>query len=53
MDAKRLLEATGADAVMSSEGLLEDPSLFDENLIPMDQLTGEEVGHVSSNVWLI
>ncbi|CAN0457133.1 unnamed protein product, partial [Ascophyllum nodosum] len=27
-DAESLLEATGADAVMSSEGLLEDPSLF-------------------------
>lgn len=50
-DAIRLLEATGADAVMSSEGLLEDPSLFDENLTPMDQLTGDEVGCLSSNVW--
>ena len=42
-DAESLLEATGADAVMSSEGLLEDPSLFDESLTPMDQLRGEAV----------
>lgn len=49
-DAIRLLEATGADAVMSSEALLEDPSLFDEKLTPMDQLAGEEVSCVSSNV---
>lgn len=42
-DAERLLEATGADAVMSSEGLLEDPSLFDSNLPPMDELQGIEV----------
>lgn len=43
-DAERLLEATGADAVMSSEGLLEDPGLFDRDLTPMDQLEGVEVG---------
>lgn len=42
-DAERLLVATGADAVMSSEGLLEDPSLFDAELAPMDQLQGVEV----------
>ncbi|CAM9673691.1 unnamed protein product [Discosporangium mesarthrocarpum] len=44
-DAARALEETGADAVMSSEALLEDPSLFDEALIPMDELRGLEVAH--------
>lgn len=43
-DAEQLLEATGADAVMSSEGLLEDPALFDGTLTPMNQLQGVEVG---------
>lgn len=42
-DAEQLLQATGADAVMSSEGLLEDPSLFDKTLIPMYELQGVEV----------
>ncbi|CAM9549783.1 unnamed protein product [Ectocarpus sp. 12 AP-2014] len=44
-DAERLLEATGADAVMSSEGLLENPALFDNDLIPMEELQGVEVAH--------
>lgn len=42
-DADRLLHETGADAVMSSEGLLEDPSLFDTSLPPLCQLQGIEV----------
>lgn len=45
-DAERLLEETGADAVMSSEGLLEDPGLFDRSLTPMEELQGVEVGRV-------
>lgn len=45
-DADRLLEETGADAVMSSEGLLEDPSLFDRNLDSLDELQGVEVSLV-------
>ncbi|CAM9162776.1 unnamed protein product [Choristocarpus tenellus] len=44
-DVGRLLRATGADAVMSSEALLEDPSLFDNNLAPLDQLQGLKVAH--------
>lgn len=44
-DAERLLKATGADAVMSSEGLLENPSLFDPNMVPLDELRGIEVSH--------
>lgn len=48
-DAERLLEFTGADAVMSSEGLLEDPSLFDRDLTPLGQLEGIEVRwHIKS-----
>ena len=43
-DAERLLEETGADAVMSSEGLLENPGLFDRNWKPMEELQGVEVG---------
>lgn len=43
LDAERLLEATGADAVMSSEGLLEDPALFDADITPMHELQGIEV----------
>lgn len=42
-DAEQLLEVTGADAVMSSEGLLEDPSLFDRDSTPLDDLEGVEV----------
>lgn len=42
-DAERLLRETGADAVMSSEGLLENPGLFDESLTPMEELEGVEV----------
>lgn len=42
-DAQQLLEATGADAVMSSEALLEDPALFDGSLTPMHELQGVEV----------
>lgn len=45
-DAERLLEETGADAVMSSEGLLENPALFDSDLIPMEELQGVEVWRV-------
>lgn len=52
-DAERLLEATGADAVMSSEGLLEDPSLFDRSLPPMDQLQGVEVLSTLRCVYII
>eukprot|EP00903_Cladosiphon_okamuranus_P009585 g9125.t2 len=44
-DADRLLEETGADAVMSSEGLLENPGLFDRNWAPMEELQGVEVAH--------
>lgn len=44
-DAEQLLEVTGADAVMSSEGLLEDPSLFDRDSTPLDDLEGVEVAH--------
>lgn len=43
-DAERLLEETGADAVMSSEGLLENPGLFDRDWAPMEELQGVEVG---------
>lgn len=43
-DAERLLRETGADAVMSSEGLLENPALFDGKLTPMEELQGVEVG---------
>lgn len=43
-DAERLLEETGADAVMSSEGLLENPALFDRTIKPMEELQGVEVG---------
>lgn len=43
-DAERLLAETGADAVMSSEGLLENPGLFDRNWTPMEELQGVEVG---------
>lgn len=42
-DAERLLEVTGVDAVMSSEGLLEDPALFDRHLRPFTELEGVEV----------
>lgn len=45
-DAERLLEETGADAVMSSEGLLENPALFDRSIKPMEELEGVEVGRV-------
>eukprot|EP00752_Nemacystus_decipiens_P010181 g9072.t3 len=44
-DAERLLQETGADAVMSSEGLLENPGLFDRNWTPMEELRGVEVAH--------
>ncbi|CAM9364638.1 unnamed protein product, partial [Hapterophycus canaliculatus] len=44
-DAARLLRETGSDAVMSSEGLLENPALFDGNLTPMEELQGVEVAH--------
>ncbi|CAM9668557.1 unnamed protein product [Pylaiella littoralis] len=44
-DAERLLEETGADAVMSSEGLLENPALFDRTIKPMEELQGVEVAH--------
>ncbi len=43
-DAERLLRETGADAVMSSEALLENPGLFDGSLTPMEELEGVEVG---------
>lgn len=49
-DAERLLEETGADAVMSSEGLLEDPGLFDRSLTPMEELQGVEVGRMGTPV---
>lgn len=49
-DAERLLEETGADAVMSSEGLLENPALFDRSIKPMEELEGVEVGRVEWSV---
>lgn len=47
-DAERLLDETGADAVMSSEGLLENPALFDKNIKPMEELQGVEVEQVAA-----
>lgn len=40
-DANECLRVTGADAVMSSEGLLEVPCLFSGRSVPQDQLTKE------------
>lgn len=40
-DVQRCLEVTGADGVMSSEGLLETPSLFSGREVPQDQLCAE------------
>ena len=40
-DADRVLDATGCDAAMSSEGLLENPALFVANVDPVD---GSHVG---------
>mmetsp|Transcript_117534 Transcript_117534/g.293067 ORF Transcript_117534/g.293067 Transcript_117534/m.293067 type:complete len:421 (-) Transcript_117534:58-1320(-) len=40
-DVQRCLEQTGCDGVMSSEALLETPSLFSGRTVPQDQLTQE------------
>merc|ERR1712176_1025912 len=40
-DVEEALETTGCDGVMSSEGLLEMPSLFSGKGVSQDQLTAE------------
>lgn len=40
-DVERCLAETGCDGVMSSEALLETPSLFSGCVVPQDQLTAE------------
>jgi tRNA-dihydrouridine synthase 1 len=44
-DAYRCLAATGADGIMSSEALLEDPALFDTRVAPMLELNGAHFAH--------
>ncbi|KAG5189447.1 tRNA-dihydrouridine synthase, partial [Tribonema minus] len=39
-DAERCLALTGADAIMSSEALLEDPALFDRSLPGLHEVSG-------------
>lgn len=36
---------TGCDAVMSSEALLENPALFDPNIIPLEECEGAVLAH--------
>ena len=44
-DLERCFAATGADAVMSSEALLEDPALFDPNLPALHSLNNAAIAH--------
>ncbi|KAI6242517.1 TRNA-dihydrouridine(16/17) synthase [NAD(P)(+)]-like [Aphelenchoides fujianensis] len=44
-DAKRCLEATGATAVMSAEGLLSNPALFAGKILPSFVLAAEYIEH--------